>query len=115
MATKEVHVGGAADFDERDEDWDDSDYAEQIRTHWEAVHDTWSLTTDIKATLGATDFFLLVFLPIIGALTVISLVAGGNPPDTHCETSGMHTLKDGNNNTIAEAYGVRCGLSGPPR
>lgn len=115
MASNEVNVGGTASFDDRDEDWDDSGYAPQIRAYWNILREEWSMTTDIKATLGAADFFLLVFLPLIGAVTIISLVAGGNPPDTHCETSGMHTVKDGNNNTIAEPDGVRCGLPGPPR
>jgi uncharacterized protein with LGFP repeats len=115
MATKEVNVGGTASFDERDEDWNDSGYAPQIRAHWNILREEQSMTTDIKATLGAADFFLLIFLPLIGAVTVISLLGGGSPPDTHCETSGMHTVKDGNNNTIAEPDGVRCGLPGPPR
>jgi uncharacterized protein with LGFP repeats len=115
MAMKEVNVGGTASFDDRDEDWDDSGYAPQIRAHWDILRQENSMTTDIKAALGAADFFLLVFLPLIGALTVFTLVSGGSPPDTHCETSGMHTVKDGNNNTIAEPSGVRCGLPGPPR
>jgi hypothetical protein len=115
MVMKEVNVGGTASFDERDEDWDDSGYAPQIRAHWNILREENAMTTDIKAALGAADFFLLVFLPLVGALTIFTLVSGGEPPDTHCETSGMHTVKGGNNNTIAEPSGVRCGLPGPPR
>ena len=113
--SKEVTTGGTASFDGRDEDWDDSGYESRIRLHWDTLRTEWSMTTVIKAELGAADFFLLVLLPLVGAAFAVSLLSGGSPPETHCDTSNWHTLKDGNNNTIAEPRGVRCGLPGPPR
>ena len=116
LPSLEKNVGGTASFDDRDEDWDEQGDAAEIRAHWDALRSGASITTAVDAQLGAADFFLLIFLPLIGAVTVISLAFGGpSGQQTHCETSGMHTVKDGNNNTIAEPDGVRCGLPGPPR
>jgi hypothetical protein len=109
MAKKEVNVGGTASFDGRDEDWEDSGYSNEIRAHWDTLRSELSMTTVIKAELGAADFFLLIFLPLVAAATVVGLIGGGSPPEyQNCTTSGMHTLKDGNNNTISEYDGIRC-------
>jgi hypothetical protein len=115
MASKEVKTGGTVSFVERSKDWDDSGFDPAIRDNWKTLREGSSLVTTIDAQLGAASFFLVIFLPLIAAATIISLASGGSPPDTHCETSGMHTVKDGNNNTVAEPGGVRCGLPGPPR
>jgi hypothetical protein len=102
MASKEVKTGGTVSFVERSKDWDDSGFDPAIRDNWKTLREGSSLVTTIDAQLGAASFFLLIFLPLIAAAAIISLASGGSPPDTHCETSGMHTVKDGNNNTIAE-------------
>ncbi|MBA3441951.1 MAG: hypothetical protein H0T92_18990, partial [Pyrinomonadaceae bacterium] len=69
---KEVSTGGTASIDGRDEDWDDSGYEHLIRVHWETLRTEWSMTTAIKAELGAADFFLLILLPLIGAAVGVS-------------------------------------------
>lgn len=111
---KEVEVGGTTSFDGRDEDWTDEGYDASIRILWDdLVRSGWKLDTGIKVELGAADFFQLVFAPLVGAMIGISLVFGGKPDDTVCKTSGWHTTKDGNNNTVYEAGGIRCGLRPP--
>jgi hypothetical protein len=59
------------------------------------------------------SFFLLVMAPLVAGAIILG-GSGKPPPETHCITGPMHTVKDGNNNTVAEPEAVRCGLPGPP-
>jgi hypothetical protein len=107
---KNVHVGGTASFDGRDEDWSDDGYDGSVRLLWPQLRaSAWRFDTGVRADIGAADFFLLILAPLAGAVAVISLAFGGPPPpDTQCTTSHWHTTTDGNNNTVYEPQGVRC-------
>jgi LGFP repeat len=108
---KEVNVGGTTSvFDDRDEDWDDNGYSDIIRDNWENLRTQWKMETMIASMMGAFEVFFLIFLPIMGIATINALASGPGRDSNGwcCNTSGMHTVKDGNNNTIAEPDGVRC-------
>jgi uncharacterized protein with LGFP repeats len=103
------NVGGTISPDDRDQEWSTpSGYSDLIRDHWNELRTQSGLTTSVKAELGADSFFSLVFFPIIAGLTIFVLASGEPPEGQQCTTSGWHTVKDGNNNTIAEPSGVRC-------
>lgn len=64
MASKDINVGGTLSIDDRGEDWDDTGFASDIRDHWDRLRADVTMKTEIKAALGAADFFLLLFLPL---------------------------------------------------
>ncbi|GLZ00436.1 hypothetical protein [Actinoplanes sp. NBRC 103695] len=109
-AKYEANVGGTTSiFDSRDEDWNESGFNAEIRANWGALSGAGSFSTTVDATLGGWEVVTLILLPILGAVSLISLLSGSSAPETHCEvTAGSHVLKDGNNNTIIEPNGVRC-------
>ena len=105
----EFNVGGTVSFDDRDQEWSEpSGYSALIREHWDALHTQSGLITSIKAEVGADAFFTIIFFPIIAGLTVYALASGAPPERQNCTLGEYHTLKDGNNNTIAEPTGIRC-------
>jgi uncharacterized protein with LGFP repeats len=109
MARKEANVGGTISFDGRDEDWDDSGYDPSIREYWDNFRVRPAMSTTLKIEWAGAEFLGFVFLPVVAAVTIITLAFGGDPPEgQHCETSGWHTVKDGNNNTVYEPSGIRC-------
>jgi len=113
--TEEMNIGGTSSIDDRNEDWDSTGYSADVRGHWENIRGAHIMSTHIVAGPGPLEVLLSIFLVFFAAIVILELVVGGKPSDTHCETSGMHTVTDGNNHTIAEPSAVRCGLPGPPK
>ena len=106
---KEFSVGGTLSVEDRDQDWSSpSGTSPIIQEQWDSIKSIAGLTTRVDAGLGAENFFTLIFFPIIAGLTVFVLLSGDPPDKQPCKVGQYHTLKDGNNNTIAEPDGVRC-------
>jgi hypothetical protein len=110
LTKKTVGVGGTASlFDDRDEDWSDSGYSEELRANWDMLKQPSAMVTRIEVGGAGWDVLLLFFLPLIAVGTGIALIFGGGPSDTKCKQGPLHTVKDGNNNTIAEPSWTSCG------
>lgn len=109
VTTFEANVGGTTSLDSRDEDWNREGFKYEIRAYWDRLREVTSMTATTDATLGGWEFVTLILLPLVAAGVAISLIAGGGPPDTGCRTSNWHLVRDGNNRTVYEPQGVRCG------
>ena len=105
-AENSFNVGGTISPDDRDQEWSTpSGYSSLIPDHGNELKAKSGLTTSVKAGAGADSFFTLIFFPILAGRPDLCPCLGEPPEGQQCSVSGWHTVKDGNNNTIAEPSG----------
>jgi hypothetical protein len=105
----EKNVGGTVSLDSRDEDWSDQGSSPEITANWEALRTGASATISVESYLGSAEFFVLVFLPVLGVVSLIVLIFGGDGAGGQCDMTEWEIQHNGYV-TTREPGGVRCGL-----